>query len=57
MPKELISGSVTFEKMKFDDLLTRLPQLIAQGKIFLGFTGGIEALSNVSELGEFRTFA
>ena len=38
--------------MKFDDLLTKLPQFIAQGKIFVGFTGGIEALSSVLDIVE-----
>lgn len=43
---------VNYEKLKFEDLLAKLPQLIIQGKIFVGFTGGIEALSSVSEIAE-----
>lgn len=41
--------TLTFETMKFHDILTRLPILIEKGKIFIGFTGGIAALSVATE--------
>jgi hypothetical protein len=48
--KELPPGAgITFERLKFDSLLTELPRLVRQGKVFIGFTGGIEALSTADE--------
>lgn len=41
---------ITFEKMKFQDILSRLPQLIESEKIFIGFTGGTATLAVATEL-------
>jgi hypothetical protein len=46
--KELVERP-RFQKMKYDELMRRLPDLIREGKIFIGFTGGIVALSKATE--------
>ena len=38
-----------YQKMKYDDLMIRIPDLIREGKIFIGFTGGIGALARATE--------
>lgn len=43
---DLRTSKITFEKMGFDDILLKLPHLVAQGKIYVGFTGGTAALYN-----------
>ncbi|MDD5093399.1 MAG: hypothetical protein PHV74_03330 [Dehalococcoidia bacterium] len=43
------SPIITFEKLKFADMLKQLPRLIEQGKVYVGFSGGLEELSTLTE--------
>jgi hypothetical protein len=43
------SSGINFKRLKFDEIMSQLPDLIQKKKIYIGFTGGIEAFSLASE--------
>lgn len=55
LANEVKAGNgITFEKLKFDQLMDNIPRLIKEKKIYIGFTGGISALME-SELEELES--
>lgn len=42
------STVITYEKLKFAKLFEQLSRLVAEGKIYIGYTGGIEALESAT---------
>lgn len=46
--KQTESPAISYEKLKYSDLIHQMPRLIEQGKIFIGFTGGLEAFESTT---------
>lgn len=42
------TSNVSYERLKYVDLINQLPRLINQGKVFIGFTGGLEAFESTT---------